>query len=283
MTPASTNGRESSVPTRYLSECEVLANDEVAPRQLRMRLHAPDIARAAAPGQFCMMLTNPSLYPFLRRPMCFERIFKDEVSILYKIEGEGTALMADMVPGQRVPVQGPLGVGFDLEAADYQRHIIVAGGIGVATFPCLAEALAARGVVPEVVLAGRDQSFILCADFFADLGCKVHVATDDGSMGTQAFACDMLASLHPGPDTRVYACGPMIMMKTTSDSALAAGADCVVSLEAQMACGDGACLGCVVESTTKIEGEAMVRVCVDGPVLNTTRIDWDAHNLAYAP
>jgi dihydroorotate dehydrogenase electron transfer subunit len=71
------------------------------------------------------------------------------------------------------------------------------------------------------------------------------------------------------------------MMKTTSEVAIAAGADCLVSLEAQMACGDGACLGCVVESKREAEGERMVRVCLDGPVFDTRLIDWEAHDLAY--
>jgi len=269
--------------TRHLSNCEVMANDEVAPEQWRMRLHAPEIAAEAKPGQFCMLLTNPTLYPFLRRPMCFEQIFDQEVTILYKVEGEGTALMAALRPGGRIQVQGPLGVGFDMDDAPYARHILVAGGIGVASFPCLARALVDRGVVPEVIIAARHAHLILCEDYFRELGCDVYIATDDGSLGEQAFACDVLARLKPDPDTRVYACGPMVMMKTTSDAAITAGANCVVSLEAQMACGDGACLGCVVESTEETEGEAMVRVCVDGPVFDTSRIDWAAHNLAYAP
>jgi dihydroorotate dehydrogenase electron transfer subunit len=147
----------------------------------------------------------------------------------------------------------------------------------------LAEALVKRGVTSEVIIAARSAHLVLCEDFFRDLGCTVHVSTDDGSLGERAFACDVLANLKPDAKTRVYACGPMVMMKTTSDAALAAGANCVVSLEAQMACGDGACLGCVVESTEESEGEAMVRVCVDGPVFDTARIDWAAHNLAYAP
>jgi len=202
-------------------------------------------------------------------------------TILYKIEGEGTRLMAGIGPGQRISIQGPLGNGFPIDT-DFTRHIIVAGGIGVATFPCLAEALTdACGTPPEVVLAARSKDLILCEEDFRTMGCRVHVATDDGSLGKKAYAAQMLEDLSPAPNTRVYACGPMIMMKTTSDVALAAGADCLVSLEAQMACGDGACLGCVVESKEEKEGEKMVRVCVDGPVFDTRIIDWKAHDLAY--
>ncbi|MBN2308973.1 MAG: dihydroorotate dehydrogenase electron transfer subunit, partial [Candidatus Hydrogenedentes bacterium] len=251
------------------------------PGQFRMQMRAPEIAAAARPGQFCMIQVSEGYVPFLRRPMCIERIGPDGFSILYKVEGEGTRLLAAMGPGQAVGVQGPLGNGFPVDAG-FARHIIVAGGIGVATFPALAEALAgACGRPPEVVLAARTRHLILCEAEFEALGCRVHVATDDGTAGKRAYAADMLATLSPSPDTRVYACGPMIMMKTTSDVAVAAGASCLVSLEARMACGDGACLGCVVESKVEREGERMVRVCVDGPVFDTRLIDWEAHNLAY--
>ncbi len=266
---------------RFLVDCEVLEHREVAPEQFRMVLRAPELAGTAKTGQFCMLEVAEGLYPFLRRPMCFERIFEDRISILYKVEGEGTALLSRKQPGQRVGVQGPLGNGFPLDA-DFDRHIIVAGGIGVATFPSLADALIKEcGVTPEVILAARSKHLVLCEDEFRAMGCKVHVATDDGSAGEKAYASQMLEGLSPGPGTRVYACGPMIMMETTSQVAVDSGANCLVSLEAQMACGDGACLGCVVESTRVVEGEKMVRVCLDGPVFDTTIIDWEAHNRAY--
>jgi dihydroorotate dehydrogenase electron transfer subunit len=266
---------------RRIQDCPITANEEIAPGQYRMRLHAPEIARLSRAGQFCMLLVSPGLYPFLRRPMCFERILTDGFTILYKVEGEGTRLMTGMGADQTISVQGPLGNGFPVDT-HFARHIIVAGGIGVATFPCLAKALAdACGTGPEVVLAARNRDLILCEDDFRAMGCQVHVATDYGSLGEKAYAAELLERLGPGPDTRVYACGPMIMMKTTSEVATAAGAGCLVSLEAQMACGDGVCLGCVVESKEEREGERMVRVCVDGPVFDTRIIDWEAHDLAY--
>ena len=101
--------------------------------------------------------------------------------------------------------------------------------------------------------------------------------------GEQALAHEMLERLSPIPGDRVYACGPMPMLRAVSVFAKAIGVDCQVSLEAQMACGDGVCLGCVVESNREAEGEKMLRVCKDGPVIDAARIDWDAHNLAYDP
>lgn len=264
-----------------LADCEVLNHDEVGPGHFRMRLHAPEIAQAARPGQFCMLEVADGLCPFLRRPMCFERIFQDSVTIVYKVEGEGTRLLSRFLPGQTINVQGPLGNGFPIDTR-FERHIIVAGGIGVATFPGLAEALAqACGKSPEIILAARTEELLLCEEEFRALDCAVHLATDDGSAGEKALASQMLERMEPGPGARVYACGPMAMMRATSEIATAAGADCLVSLEAQMACGDGVCLGCVVESKLEKEGEKMMRVCLDGPVFDTTLIDWEAHNLAY--
>ncbi len=264
----------------HVVDCEILANERVAPEHYRMRVRAPKIAAAARPGQFGMFLVSRGLYPFLRRPMSFERIAGDGVSILYKVEGEGTRLLSQFAQGQSISVQGPLGNGFSVDPS-FARHIIVAGGIGVAPFPGLVDALVSAGIVPEVIIAARTRDLILCTEDFRRQGCKLYIATDDGSAGEKAFACDVLERVKPDAETRVYVCGPMVMMRTTSDVAVAAGADCQVSLEAQMACGDGACLGCVVESKRKQEGEKMVRVCVDGPVFDTRTIDWDAHNLAY--
>ena len=266
---------------RILIDCEVVSNDEVVPDHFRMRLLGPDIGRAARAGQFCMVEVSEGLQPFLRRPLCFERISSDGVTLLYKVSGEGTRLLSRKIPGQKINVQGPLGNGFPVEN-DAQRHIIVSGGIGVATFPALADALVHAGIdPPEVILAARTRHLLLCADEFREIGCTVRIATDDGSAGAQLNAAQMLEELSPGSGDRVYVCGPMIMMKACSEVALAGGAGCLVSLEARMACGDGACLGCVVESKHEQEGEKMVRVCADGPVFDTAVIDWDDHDLAY--
>lgn len=261
---------------RFVAECEVLSNENVAPNHFRMRLRAPELARAARPGQFCMIETAKGFSPFLRRPMCFERLLPNGFSILYKVTGEGTRILAGVLPGARVSVQGPLGNGFPIDTT-FDRHVIVAGGIGVAPFPALVQALVHAGAnPPEVVLGARSQDQLVGEDEFRRLGCAVHIATDDGSAGVRALASECLARLAPGAGTRIYACGPMAMMKATARVAIETGADCLVSLEAHMACGDGVCLGCVVESTRAQEGEPMVRVCQDGPVFDMRLIDWDA-------
>lgn len=260
----------------HVIDCEITAHQEVAPGHRRLVLHAPEISRDAQPGQFCMLQVQQGYYPFLRRPMSIERIFTDGISILYKIEGEGTRMLSALHAGETLNVQGPLGTPFPMREG-FERHILVAGGIGVAPFPALADAiLRVLGKTPDIVLAARTEDMLLCEKDFRQMGCRVYLATDDGSAGEKAFASEVLARLEPGPETLVYACGPMPMMKATHAVCEARDVLCLASLEALMACGDGVCLGCVVEANVEIEAERMVRVCKDGPVFDTRLIDWTA-------
>ena len=261
----------------HVLECEISLHQEVAKGHHRLVLHAPEIAREAQPGQFCMLEVQEGYYPFLRRPMCFEGIYRDSVSILYKVEGEGTRLLSKLSAGQTVGIQGPLGKPFPLDSK-YDRHILVAGGIGVAPFPALAEKIIGTlGKTPEVILAARTEDLLICEKEFQHMGCKVHLATDDGSAGEKAYASEVLRRLAPGPGAVVYCCGPMPMMRATHLVCEELGVLCLASLEAEMACGDGVCLGCVVEAKVEIEAERMVRVCYDGPVFDSRMIQWDAH------
>jgi dihydroorotate dehydrogenase electron transfer subunit len=261
----------------HVIDCPIITQQEVAAGYYRLVLHAPDIARESAPGQFCMLKVQQGYYPFLRRPMSFERIFNDSVSILYKAEGEGTRMLSGLHAGESISVQGPLGNGFPLDP-EPARHILVAGGIGIAPFPGLADAIIRKlGKTPEIVIAARSERHLLCQRDFRQMGCKTYLATDDGSAGEKAFASDMLRKLAPGPGTVVYACGPMAMMKATHLVCREFGAPCYASLEAEMACGDGVCLGCVVEANVEIETERMVRVCKDGPVFDSNLIQWKTY------
>ena len=257
-------------------DCPIVLRQEVAEGHYRISVRAPEIARVARPGQFAMLQVSGGYAPFLRRPMSLERIFSDGVSFLFRVEGEGTRLLAEMDTGHNLSVQGPLGIGFTTDTA-CDRHILVAGGIGVAPMPALAECVKRDcGKAPEAIIAARTERMLLCEDDLRRMGCLVHVATDDGSAGEKALATDMLERLAPGADSCVYACGPNPMLRAVSRMMLDAGVQCQVSLEAQMACGDGACLGCVIEAKGEDEGGMMLRVCKDGPVFDASVVDWAA-------
>ncbi len=263
----------------HVRDCEIITHREIAPDHRRMVLHAPEIAAEARAGQFCMLEVREGFCPFLRRPMSIERIFDDSVSILYKIVGQGTRLLAGLQTGSVLNVQGPLGNGFPIPAEEV-RAILVGGGIGVAPLPGLAETLVARtGLAPEVVLAARTEAHLLCEQELSQMGCPVTLATDDGSAGFHGFADKCLRRLEPDADTVVYSCGPTVMMRAVHTVCVEAGARCYASLEAEMACGDGVCMGCVVETNTEHEFGKMARVCREGPVFDTRDIRWSAYDV----
>lgn len=260
----------------YILDCTITAHQETAAGHRRMVLRAPEIAHTASPGQFCMIEVREGFCPFLRRPMSIERIFNDGISILYKVAGQGTRLLAGLPVGSTVNVQGPLGNSFPLEPG-YNRYILVGGGIGVAPFPGLAEALIRQvGRPPEIVLAARNEHMLLCEKEFTQMGCVIHLVTDDGSAGMKGFAADCLRTLEVDADSLVYACGPTVMMKSIHRVCVESGARCYASLEAGMACGDGVCMGCVVETTADDDAKRMARVCREGPIFDTRTINWSS-------
>lgn len=259
----------------YILECEITAHQEIAPEHRRLVLRAGPIAAETAPGQFCMLEAHEGLYPFLRRPMSVERTYKDGISILYKVVGRGTRLLAHLPVGAAINVQGPLGNSFPLPP-DYDRYLMVAGGIGIAPFPGLAEAILQKvGRTPEILLAARNDRMLLMVKDFTRMGCPVHIATDDGSAGMKGFASDALRALEPDEKTLVYCCGPTAMMRAVHHVCVERNVTCYASLEAEMACGDGVCMGCVVETTAEDEAQRMARVCREGPIFNTRDIKWN--------
>jgi len=240
-----------------------------------MVLQSKDIAGHSSPGQFLMLEISAGYYPFLRRPMSIERIFSDGVSILYKVCGEGTKILSTLSVGEKINVQGPLGNSFPIPK-EYQQYLIIAGGIGVAPFPALVEKiLNVRGVAPEIILAGKDYTHLLCEKDFRQMGCKTHLVTEDGSAGDMGLATDILKKLNITGPTIVYTCGPLPMIKNVHKICIERKWLCYASLEAEMACGEGVCLGCVVPAKIEVENEMMARVCKEGPIFDTQVILWE--------
>jgi dihydroorotate dehydrogenase electron transfer subunit len=205
-----------------------------------------------------------------------------EVEILYKIYGHGTALLAAMRPGRFLRALGPLGNAFEVPRSA-TGVIMVAGGIGVPPIAALAESLAkretSRRTEMTVFLGGRSRADLLCAADFRRAGAKVHMATEDGSCGYKGLVTELvneyLSTPHPAPRTVLYACGPHPMLAALTPIAEKYDLPYQASLEANMACGFGACVGCVVPVKGG-EGHRTYRlVCKDGPV-------FDAHNILWA-
>ena len=296
-------------------ECKVIDQREVTPGVFRTRLEGPKIAREAVAGQFVNVQVSRTTDPLLRRPFSIHAVYPDEgiFSLLYVVVGRGTRLLQHVPAGETISVVGPLGRGFDLGDAPDAEHIVVAGGCGAAPLHFLCDALCAKYGCEKVTVltGGRSKDAVLCEAEFRSHGVEVGVATDDASYGYGGFVTELLQrhlkSPSPGGEgrgeganrlTRVYSCGPHLMMREVARICREAGvSSCQVSLENNMACGMGVCMGCVQKVVNSRQyavdsGEGTVpsgtdncqlstdnwhyeRVCKDGPVFNAEDIVWE--------
>jgi len=191
--------------------------------------------------------------------------------------GEGTEMLSRKKPGEDLDIIGPLGNGFEYRTAKH-LPILVAGGMGIAPLIFLAEKLvelktkkAKRKTL--VLLGARTKSQILCEKEFKNLGCEVRVATDDGSRGFKGKVTELLKKFLPlaisNKPLAIYACGPRPMLKEISQVSKKYKISAEISLEEHLACGIGACFGCVVKTKNGFQ-----RVCKEGPVFNADKIIW---------
>jgi dihydroorotate dehydrogenase electron transfer subunit len=265
---------ELSKPKMLDLDVDILFNDPIANHTFLMGLQAPEMIVQAAPGQFVMLRLGPAMDPLLRRPFSIcGTLAPDVMLILYKVVGKGTSIMSKFEKGDRVTVLGPLGKRFSSPPKN-RRVLLTAGGIGIAPLVYLAQQLKMH---ETILLAGsRCKSEAISLDRLGLGDCKVQLATDDGSAGYRGFVTDLLSDhlKSEKPESAViYACGPEMMLKTTAGLAAAGRFSCEMSLEANMACGLGACQGCAVKATGHAT-TAYHLICRDGPIFDYQAIDW---------
>ncbi|MEE2672973.1 MAG: dihydroorotate dehydrogenase electron transfer subunit [Myxococcota bacterium] len=265
----------ATAPVR--AEAVVTRNDPAEGPHFRLRAHVPGWP-GSRPGQFVMITPGAITEvrrddPLLPRPMA---VFREsagpapEVEIVYKVEGRGTALLADVAVGDRVRVVGPLGRPFPLPAAG-DSVVVVGGGTGVASLYGLVAA-APNGVRQTVVLGARCGDDLMAREDFERTGAEILFTTEDGSLGEAGLVTEPLARLlAEDAITSVYCCGPTSMMRACSELAAKHQVPCLVSLENTMACGYGVCLGCAVP---RLAGDYAL-VCRDGPVFDSREIAWE--------
>jgi len=262
---------------------KILNKEEVAPDIYLMKLKAPEIVQGALPGQFIHIKCSKDNYPLLRRPLSIHRIDKEkgEICILFQVVGEGTKLLANRTAGDNLDILGPIGNSFNIYP-ESKKIMIVGGGIGVAPLLALCEESTRQGKEVRVLIGALKKELVIGEENIRKSGAKVDVATDDGSYKYKGLVTDLLeGSIREGwLADQIFACGPKFMMRKIVEISLDAHIDCQVSLEERMACGIGACLGCVCKIKTKDKKEDKVkykykRVCVDGPVFKGSEVVWD--------
>jgi NAD(P)H-flavin reductase len=197
--------------------------------------------------------------PYLPRAFSYARAREGELSFLLETVGPGTRRLAELRPGDGLELLGPLGVGWR-PPVDGSRPLLVGGGIGTAPLLCWQDEL---GPDATVLLGFRSAGHAQAATMFAG---EPALATDDGSAGRQALVTDLLREQLDEPAT-VFACGPPAMLEAVRAICAEAGVPAQLALESGMACGFGACFGCVVPTK-----EGYVRLCVDGPVLDAEQL-----------
>ena len=220
-----------------------------------------DTSAITAPGQF-VNLDLPG--HFLRRPISICNWTDEALMLLVKVVGEGTKDLVRSVPGTELDVLSGLGNGFDISKAG-EHPVLAGGGIGIAPLYGLAQRMLDAGMQPTIALGFRTAKDVYYLDEFVKLGCRLLVATEDGSMGTRGFVTDCIKAV-PECDY-VFTCGPLPMLKAVHS--LPQLKDGQFSFEARMGCGFGACMGCTIPTT-----DGYKRVCKDGPILYKEEIVW---------
>jgi dihydroorotate dehydrogenase electron transfer subunit len=254
---------------KYLLRLE--ENEELVPGSHLHTYACEEIARAARPGQFVNILPGGGSDPLLRRPfsICTVDRRAGTFTVLIKVIGPGTRLLAQMAPGTVVDMLAPLGLAYGWEPGG--RMLLVAGGVGVAPLLLLSQEVrerAERGRTEIIFCYGaRTAGDFVLLDRIEPLVDQLVLTTNDGSRGTQEFVTEA-AERYFAPGVSIFTCGPNPMMNDLLGRMRRQGLEGQVSLENQMGCGIGACQGCVV--TTR---EGYRRICCEGPVLPTAVLD----------
>jgi len=263
----------------------VLDRTQLAPGIVVIGLHAPHLVGVTRPGHFVMVVP-----PAGERAAVALGVYEAEgerASFMLAVCGPRTRELADAAVGSQIDLFGPLGNGFDFSRR-YANVAIVAGGVGIASLFLAAQALIASGTRVRLYYGARTQSLLADAQKFAQAGCTVHCATDDGSFGHRGFITDLFAQTDDVPEL-LLACGPSPMLRAVGKLAAQMKLPTQLSLEETFACGVGACWGCVVPiergskqaprfpmlSTDGNRGDPVyARICKEGPVFWAHELRW---------
>ena len=253
-------------------ELAIAATEEVGPYRVFSCMDPGGPAPSA--GQFYMLSSvarwggGSDERPYLPRAISVLAAGDGQLSFVVEAVGPGTERLAELAEGDWLRVLGPLGKGFTAPPSG-ARALLCGGGIGVAPLAILQQELLASGCDVAALLGFRDGGHAAGAEFLEG----AQVATDDGSVGHSGLVTELLlAELDRDAAAVIYSCGPPQMLDAVRAISVASGVPAQLALEAPMACGYGACYGCVVKSA---DGSYR-RSCVDGPVINADELaaDW---------
>ena len=296
MTTEAQKKAQANRDTIFVQDGELLSIDEFPGDQFIMRIRAPKCAATAAPGSFVHITCDESLP--MRRPLSIMRVGDDWIEILYKIVGQGLQLLSQKKPGDKLSVLGPIGQPFRM-SPERPKTLLIGGGVGIPPMIYIAdwlrqddgdwEPFAILGSeIPfpfelqasSLDVAGVDESVSSTMPLLESWGIPTRLTSLQGYEGCHnGYVTDLadkwLATLsdEERDKVEVFACGPTPMLRAVADLAARYNLPCQVSLEEFMACAVGGCAGCAVKIKTP-DGDAMKRVCVDGPVFDSSTVVW---------
>ena len=238
----------------------ILENKKVNEKYYKLTFSSAKLSKNVVPGQFLHMKIAQGSDPYLRRPFSYYHVSGKKVEILYEVLGHGTQILSGKKKGDTLKVMGPLGKGFSGKTGKKKR-ILVAGGVGVPPLIFLAE----KYPTDYLLIGTKSKAEIMPKAELKKVKAKVLYSTEDGSVGITGFVTALLEEIveneNPG-HFFIQTCGPKSMMKAVIAIAHKYGIEGEASWDESMACGVGACLGCMVETKA-----GRVRACVDGPVI----------------
>jgi dihydroorotate dehydrogenase electron transfer subunit len=255
---------------RYF-EARIIENRSLGGDYFVLRLGGCESLAESQPGQFVMVRGDWGRDPLLPRAFSLLSVGANgRADILAKTVGPGTALLERSTPGALLSVLGPLGSHFPSAGSD-TTDLLVAGGVGLPPLFMQAEHAARQGLIAhsEMLYGGRTTRDLVLLGEMRALGLTLHLATEDGSLGRRGRVTvaleariDQLRSARTERKLRIMACGPNAMLWAVGRIARKHGIECHLSLEEQMACGIGVCLGCAIPARSR----PFRYVCKDGPV-----------------
>ncbi|HAT60939.1 MAG TPA: dihydroorotate dehydrogenase electron transfer subunit [Prevotella sp.] len=254
---------------KYILDLQVVSVEALSDKSVLLRLTDSKPLPEILPGQFVEVRVDHSPSTFLRRPISVNFVDNEtnQLWLLVAMVGEGTRQLGKLHKGDTLNCIFPLGNSFSMPVHKEEKILLVGGGVGVAPLLYFGKCIYDFGAKPVFLLGARSSADLLELDLFKKYG-RVYVTTEDGSNGEKGFVTDH-SLLGKETFDQISVCGPKPMMVSVARYAVKAGIECEVSLENNMACGIGACL-CCVENTT----EGNLKVCQDGPVFNIKKLLW---------
>lgn len=261
------------------SSCEIFSVQRVG-EYVQFTVVAPEIAKAARPGQFvAVAVGGENTAMLLRRSFALYNAtpggeFAGTIQFVVAEHGPGTRWLTRQRPGETLDIVGPLGTSFPLPSGP-SPAVLVGGGYGTAPLIPLARELLANGSPVEIVIGAATAGRLFGEIVAKRLVGQVTVTTDDGSAGEKGLVTDVLpAAIERINAEVVYACGPMPMLHAVGEIARQHAIRAQVAVEEAMACGIGVCMTCVLPVRGDDGRSRFVRSCVDGPVFDADRVRW---------